>query len=104
MNQICETCDTRCRLHMCQGQDGDFKYCYRPVDSVDNIPDNITPFNTVDELYEKNKWIKSVERDSLVFDDKPYGSPYMKLLLGHFIGDTVNDKVPVGFVICGEER
>lgn len=106
MNKICETCDTRNRLGMCNGLDGNFKYCYRPVGSISNIPGNITPFNTIDELFEKNDWIKSVIKESAVLDENYYGrGHHMKLLLGLFYGEP-QEKIdsginyPVGYVTC----
>lgn len=106
MNKICETCDTRKRLKMCNGRDGDFKYCYRPAGSVSSIPNNITPFNTIDELFEKNDWIKSVIKSTATLDNDYYGKDHhMKLLLGLFYGEP-QEKIksksyyPVGFVTC----
>ena len=106
MNKICETCDTRNRLGMCNGLDGNFKYCYRPVGSISNIPGNITPFNTIDELFEKNDRIKSVIKESAVLDENYYGrGHHMKLLFGLYYGEP-QEKIesksyyPVGFVVC----
>ena len=91
---------------MCNGQDGDFKYCYRPAGSTSNIPNNITPFNTIDELFEKNNWIKSVIKSTATLDNDYYDqNHHMKLLLGLFYGET-QEKIssksyyPVGFVTC----
>jgi len=105
MNKICETCDTRKRLKMCDGRDGDFKYCYRPAGSTSNIPGNITQFNTIDELFEKNDWIKSVIKSTATLDNDYYENHHMKLLLGLFYGEP-QEKIksksyyPVGFVTC----
>ena len=106
MNKICETCDTRNRLKMCDGKDGDFRYCYRPAGSTSNIIGNITPFNTIDELFEKNDWIKSVIKSTATLDRDYYGKDHhMKLLLGLRYGEP-QEKIesksyyPVGFVVC----
>lgn len=100
MNKICEHCDTRNRLHLCDGQDGDFQYCFRPVGSFANIPGNITPYNDVIELYAINKWLhEGVELSSLKLSDEMYGiDGHMKLLYGKFYGDE--NVYPVGYVIC----
>ena len=37
MNKLCEICDTRNRLGMCNGRDGDFKYCFRKVGSTNGL-------------------------------------------------------------------
>lgn len=52
MNKICETCDTKNRLRLCSGRDGDFKYCFRKAGSTYGLEQTITPFNTTDELEE----------------------------------------------------
>ena len=44
INKICETCDTRNRLCLCNGVEGDFKYCFRKVGSVYDLQETITPF------------------------------------------------------------
>lgn len=105
MNDICITCDTRNRLRLCNGRDGNFLYCFRPVGSVSNIPGNITPFNTIEELLKNNKWLNVIE-DTVYLDDEYYGiSKHMKLLLGLFKGESEEliasgYKYPIGFVIC----
>ena len=43
MNKLCEICDTRNRLCMCNGRDGDFKYCFRRVGSTNRLEETITP-------------------------------------------------------------
>ena len=105
MNNICKMCDTRNRLGMCSGRDGDFTYCFRPVGSVSNIPGNITPFNTIEELLENNKWLDVIE-NTVYLDDEYYGyGEHMKLLFGLFNGETeeiikYDKRYPVGFVTC----
>jgi len=105
MNSVCKTCDTRNRLGMCLGKDGDFTYCFRPVGSVSNIPGNITPFNTIDELLKNNKWLDVIE-GTVYLDDEYYGcDKHMKLLLGLFNGETEENiksgkRYPIGFVTC----
>ena len=37
MNKLCEICDTRNRLGICNGRDGDFKYCFRRVGSMNGL-------------------------------------------------------------------
>lgn len=51
INKICETCDTRNRLCLCNGVEGDFKYCFRKVGSVYDLQETITPFNDLDEIF-----------------------------------------------------
>ena len=96
MSKICETCDTRLRLGLCKGKDEDFKYCFRKVGSVNGLEETITPFNTLDELYTKCKWLDWVEKDTLVLDEMDYGDEHMRLLFGQEKG--VNKTFPVGYV------
>lgn len=81
MNNICKTCDTRLRMKMCDGKDGEFKYCYRPVGSRENIPEEIFPFTTIDELYPHliKRWGEWLIKESLKMED--YGCN-MFILLG----------------------
>jgi hypothetical protein len=93
MNKICETCDTKNRLHLCDGREGNFKYCYRKSGSLDGVEETITPFNSVDELYDKLNYI---EHGSLTM--KNYHGEHMNILLGKYI--DFDDKLyPIGFVI-----
>lgn len=90
MNKICKTCDTRCRLGICKGRDGDFKYCFRRVGTLNGLETTITPFNTIDELYEKSSWLNGngnpehgYIKDQLYLDDQPYaGDEHMRALYG----------------------
>lgn len=105
INKICETCDTRNRLCMCNGIEGDFKYCFRKVGSVYDLQETITPFNNLDELFLNTcEYIRDLDRESLYLSDEYYGnSKHMRLLFGRFLGDSGDsyDKgYPVGFVIC----
>ena len=103
MNTICERCDTRCRLGMCHGKDGDFKYCFRPCGSIENIPGNIIPFNSIEELLAKNTgdYLTHVAAESLFIPKHYYGfSRNMRLLMGHWDGDDDNKVYPIGYVSC----
>lgn len=98
MNEICKNCDTRCRLKICDGKSGDFKYCFRRVGSTNGLADTITPFNTLHELYEKQDWLDWIIPESLVLDDAPYGGDNMVLLFGKQIDKMQDDLIPIGFV------
>lgn len=100
MNKICKNCDTRCRLGLCDGREGDFKYCFRRTGSVSGLEDTITPFSTLHELYEKCSWLDWINPESLVLSNEPYGKNYMVLLLGQYaekIDGTIKN-IPVGYV------
>ena len=84
MNKICERCDTRCRLKMCDGRDGDFKYCFRRTGSTDGLKETITPFNTLHELYEKQPWLDWIDQESLLLSNEPYGDTNMVVLWGSY--------------------
>lgn len=97
MNIICENCDTKCRLGMCEGRDGEFKYCFRRVGSIGGLEKTITPFITLHELYDKQSWLDWVFPDSLVLDYKPYGNDnHMVLLWG--ISKIDGEPLPIGYV------
>lgn len=97
MNKICEKCDTRCRLGMCNGRDGDFKYCFRKTGSICDLQETITPFNTLHELYEKCKWLDWINPETLILDNRPYSSGNkMVLLWGQCKG--TNQAFPCGYV------
>lgn len=101
INKICETCDTRNRLCLCNGVEGDFKYCFRKVGSVYDLQETITPFNNLDEIFLNDcDYIKDLDKESLYLSKNYYdNTEHMRLLFGRFLGDS--DKVyPVGFVIC----
>lgn len=99
MNKICETCDTKNRLGLCDGKDGDFKYCYRKAGSLHGLSESITPFNTIEELYKKigHDRLNWIDKDSL------YMVHYYKrinLLLGSYIDSDGKEKeCPVGYII-----
>ena len=50
MNKVCETCDSRIRLNLCEGKNTEFKYCYRKSGNPQQTKDTIFQFNTIDEL------------------------------------------------------
>lgn len=50
MNKLCDICDTKNRLHMCNGKCENFKYCFRKVGSLDYLEESIQPFNNIQEL------------------------------------------------------
>lgn len=106
MNDICVTCDTRNRLHLCSGKDGNFTYCFRPVGSVSNIPGNIIQFNNIDELFLHDGWVQNINKETVYLDDEYYGAGHhMRLLLGLFHGEPqekidLGDCYPVGFITC----
>ena len=77
MNKICETCDSKERLKICEGRDGNFKYCFRRVGSVAGLKDSITPFNEISEL-EDYTWAYQGCRIS------EYSGEHMGILLGKF--------------------
>ena len=96
MNIICTNCDTRNRLHLCGGKDGDFKYCFRRAGSTMGLKKTITQFNTLHELYQKCSWLDWIIPETLVLENKPYGNnDNMVLLKGHF---GSNNSLPLGFV------
>lgn len=100
MNKLCEICDTRNRLGMCKGRDGDFKYCFRRVGSTNGLEETITPFNTLHELHEKCDCLKWVVPETLVLDNEPYcGENNMVLLWGQSERQLgTNEGQPVGYV------
>lgn len=97
MNKLCEICDTRNRLGMCNGRDGDFKYCFRKVGSIHDLEETITPFNTLHELYKECDWLQWIVPETLKLEGEPYGGENnMVLLMGQ--SKVSNDYLPVGFV------
>ena len=100
MNKLCEICDTRNRLGICKGRDGDFKYCFRRVGSTNGLEKTITPFNTLHELYEKCDCLKWVVPETLELDNEPYGiGNHMVLLWGQSERQLgTNEGQPVGYV------
>ena len=103
MNTICKTCDTRNRLGCCNGQDGDFKYCFRRVGSRTGLAETITPFNTLHEMYEKCNWLHWIVPETLILDNQPYGGgDDMVLLWGQSERQLgTNQGQPVGYVTVG---
>ena len=100
MNKLCEICDTRNRLGMCNGRDGDFKYCFRRVGSTNRLEETITPFTTLHELYEKCSWLKWIVPETLELENEAYGrGNNMVLLWGQSERQLgTNEGQPVGFV------
>lgn len=107
MNKICEHCDARLRLQLCEGREGNFKYCFRRAGSIDGLCETITPFSTLEELYDNCQWLMdcvkmgALIKDSIQMSNLQYGyDPYMVLLWGSWIG--LNRKPllssPIGFV------
>lgn len=100
MNKICNTCDTKNRLNICNGRDGDFKYCFRKCGNLDGVFESITPFNNIEELYNcewfNQEWRK-VKQGSLHVED--YSGEHIGILLGQYeeMGETKDS--PKGFVI-----
>lgn len=104
MNKICETCDTRKRLKMCNGRDGNFNYCYRKAGSTAGLEETITPFNSVSEIFDNQcDYIRAIDSDSVVLDETRYAD-HMCLIYGRFIGDEAakftDKRYPVGYIIC----
>lgn len=100
MNKLCVICDTRNRLDMCNGRDGDFKYCFRRVGSTNGLEETITPFNTLHELYEKCDWLKWIVPETLELENEAYGKGNnMVLLWGQSENQLgTSEGQPVGFV------
>lgn len=100
MNDICKNCDTRIRLGLCNGREGDFQYCYRKVGSVNGLEDTITPFNTIDDLYENCEHLKGTIKEQTYLDNKPYANDeHMVLLYGLYKGEPdLEEKIERGFV------
>lgn len=98
MNEICKTCDTKNRLGLCEGKNGNFKYCFRKAGSTDGLEKTITPFTTMEDLYLSCEWINTCfEQGSLKFDDYYYtNDKHMLLLYGKYFGDS--KEYPIGFV------
>ena len=100
MNKLCEICDTRNRLGMCKGKNGDFKYCFRRVGTTNRLEETITPFNSLHELYEKCNWLHWVVPETLELESEPYGRENnMVLLWGQSERQLgTNEGQPVGYV------
>ena len=57
MNKICENCINRVTRHVCEGKDGDFKYCSWTTGVIKEIPRTLVQFNTLEELQEKSEFL-----------------------------------------------
>jgi len=98
MSKICATCDTKNRLGLCPGKEEDFKYCYRRVGSLEGLEDTITPFNTVEQLYDKlPETLSDVEKDSLII--KEYGGAHVGILVGKYKYCGRDKEYPIGYII-----
>ena len=96
MNKICENCDTKNRLKLCNGNDGSFKYCFRKIGSLSGVKKSILPFNTLEELYSNSEYLSYTQLDSLHMI--PY-CDHMMLLMGKYdkkFGD--NREYPLGYI------
>lgn len=93
MNKICTTCDTRLRLGMCNGKEGDFRFCFRRCGSIEGTKESIYQFNDIEELYEsptiKNLTIKNLKMTN-------YYLEHVGLVKGEYPDGTM---APVGYVI-----
>lgn len=106
MNSICRFCDTRIRLGICNGREGDFRYCFRRAGSIGGLAETITPFNTLDDLVENCEWLREmlkIDEMKLILSDKPYeGDEHIVLLYGvQEYGDgcgSPENRAPLGFV------
>lgn len=104
MAKICETCDTRNRLCMCNGNESEFRYCVRRTGSLSNVPSSITPFNKLEEIFNNPIW-DELDHSSVVLSEEYYGTDkHMRLLWGRWGFDIKakedNQGYPVGYVIC----
>lgn len=93
MNIICNTCDTRLRLNLCEGKYGDFKYCFRKCGSLEGTKESITPFNDLKELYDAAT-VKTWGVTQLRM--KAYGGEHLDILIGKFPNGTL---APIGYII-----
>lgn len=98
MNKLCEICDTRIRLKKCNGREGDFKYCFRRVGSLENIEETITPFNSLHELYQKCKWLDWIIEDSMELQKESYGLNSVLLLGKEKNQFNIGKVLPIGYV------
>lgn len=91
MNIICENCDTRIRLNLCNGKIGEFKYCYRPTGSLNNINnETILPFNKISEI--KTPFDNAILKGTFEISD--YGGR-MKILTAEWLD---RKRFPVGYI------
>lgn len=97
MSKICETCDTKNRLKLCDEKEGEFKYCFRKVGSLDGVEESIQPFNELQELKNNSFLDGWIIIDSLHMVDY---SRHMNLLLGDSMDyDGAVKEIPVGYVV-----
>ena len=94
MAKICDTCDTKLRLGLCNGKKEEFKYCFRKVGSLDELEETITPFDSLDQLCQKQNHI---QEESLSMEE--FSDEHMGILMGRYADDTTNSIYPVGFII-----
>lgn len=107
MNKICRKCDTKNRLKMCIGRDGNFKYCFRRCGSLKGLEETITPFSTIDELYKKSNWLRSytVKEYAKFNPNDGYIDNNMCILFGLFKEKYIENKIkngyryPLGYII-----
>lgn len=90
--KICETCDVRLRLKMCDGKDGDVdtKYCFRRVGSVSNVPNSIKPFDEISELNIPDY----IESETVEIED--YHGEHTGILIG--VSKFDGFRYPIGFI------
>lgn len=101
MNDLCKICDTKNRLRMCNGRNGNFKYCFRRVGSISGLKETITPFTTLHELYEKCDWLEHIVPESLVLSNEAYSGNHMVLLWGQYEDQIGTNKgQPLGYVMA----
>lgn len=100
MNDICINCDTRIRLGLCNGREGNFKYCYRKVGSVNGLEKTITPFNTINDLYKNCEHLNCTIKEQTFLGNKPYANDeHMVLLYGLYKDEPdLEEKIKCGFV------
>ena len=98
MNKLCEICDIRIRLKKCNGREGDFKYCFRRVGSLETIEETITPFNSLHELYQKYKWLDWIIEDSMELQKESYGLNSVLLLGKEKNQFNIGKVLPIGYV------
>jgi hypothetical protein len=87
---------------MCNGIDKNFKYCSRPVGSLENIrPDTIFQF---DEIEQYEQWHNSCLSDIFNIKEAEIScySEHLMILTAIQIHDPKPSRVPIAFV-CGFE-
>ena len=99
MAKICDTCDTKNRLGMCNGVCKEYKYCVRRTGSLGNVPGSIVQFNDVNEIFTHPAY-EDLDESSVFISDSYYSGEHMKLLYGRWKFDDQKIVYPVGYVIC----